>query len=611
MEQPHRARHVLSEAMRLRADDGNLLLGAARIAARLGDTAEAQSLLSGAKGKVRENDWLRAAAEIAEIRWDAATALRWTREILKLEPLTLDAHRAAVRLLSQLEGTAAALVHLESASAAYPHHYGLKRMLLDWNCNVGPEAAESAARELLRLDGADASARRELALALAMSNRAEEALQEANEAARIEPLNSHNFCILGHIYHQLQQPREALRHFRLALELSVDNRDALNALLALASTDTERKEELAFIRQQLIRQVVTGDGLLLFVELARPFVEPEALLGDLRQAHRERPDLWHAWAALVSQLCRVNRLDEALEVALEATKRLPHLPRIWLELAMVHQCRKEHNKEIAAAERAFEINPSWGDSAVALAEAYERIGQFKSDDARRVYERALQHSANDPQLHARYGDFLWRQGLKQPAFDAVQRAITLEPGYEWAWDLLRSWAGRCREPERTEKLARALSVERPNDFRVWLALARVLSEPNAMRERLNAVERALELRPRSTGAWDLKAELLAIGERFDEAVRTCKTGAATCPQDVHVLHARHAWIEARRGPAPEAIRLMRTVLAENATYVWGWYQLAQWLAEQNQLAEAALALDTLLRLRLASGVARPGWCGQH
>jgi tetratricopeptide (TPR) repeat protein len=595
VEQPARAREVLDEASRLRPNDGYLLLRNASLAAGLGDTVEADRLLNAARTQVRENDWLRSAAEIAEIQLDTAAALRWAREILRLEPLALDAHGGVARALAQLESSASALAHLRNACAEFPHHYGLQRLLVDWSREAGPEAAEAAARALLRVDPSDAWSRRELAVALTKLNRGEEALREAEESARIEPRNSFSYSVLGHIHRQLGQLPEARIQFRHAVELSVDNHDALAALVELAQTDKERKEELTFIEQQLIQQVVAGDGPVRFLELARPILQPEVLLKSLRQAHAERPDLWHAWGALVSQLAHLNQLDEALTVARQATERFSHVPRAWLDLATVHQWRNERELEIAAAQRAFEMNPTWPRTTLALANAYER--SEKLEEARRIYERALQHCPNDPQLHACHAHVLWRLRQKDASFAAVERALRLAPGYDWAWALLQAWASEAGEPERTAGFARTLTRDRLGETRTWLMLARVLNEPAGMPERLAAVERSLALDGRLTEAWDLKAQLLTAAERFDEAIQICREGAAVCSHEVHVLQGRHAGVEARRRQFPEAVRLMRAVLAENSSYAWGWDQLAEWLTEQKSLADAAAALEQLLRLR--------------
>jgi len=595
LQQPARACEVLGEAARMRPDDGYLMLHSASLVARLGQNVEADRLLQAARGKVRETDWLRAAAEIAEHRFDIAAALRWARDILRLEPLALDAHSSVARALARLEGPTVALAELKAACAQFPYHCGLKRLLVEWSSDSDPAAHESTVRELLRVSPSDAWARRELGLALDQAGRYEEALREASEAARIEPRSTFSFSVLGLIHRRCGQLDEARAQYRRAVELSVDNSEAVHALLSLAHTDAERREELQFIEQQLIEQVVSGDGLLAYLELARPVLDPESLLQSLRQAHQERPDLWHAWSALVSQFGHLGRLDEARDLAQRATERFPHLPRVWLDLAFVHLWRNEPGEEIAAAERAFEISPAWTPAALALTDALERRG--KLGDARGVYERALQHSGSDGQLHACYAHLLWRQGQKTAAFAAVERALRLAPDYEGAWRLLFGWADECGEPNRTEDLARVLAREWPGEPRVWLMLARVLKDPTDTPARLEAVERALELDNRLTVAWDLKAELLTAEERFEDAIRACETGVGVCTFQAHLLRGRRAWIEACRRRLPEAVRLMRSVLAENQNFVWGWSHLVQWLEELGSLEDAGAALEQLLRLR--------------
>ncbi len=595
LDQPKRAQDIYAEACRLRPDNGYLLLRSASLTAQLGEQAETERLLQAARDKVRRTDWLRACAEIAEIRLDTAASLKVAREILEIEPLALDAHGGVARALAQLEGSAAARAHLKSACARHPHHYGLQRTLVDWCREASKEEAESAARDLLRIDPADAWARRELATILTRFERNDEAMHEAMEAAQIEPRNSFSFSVTGHIRRRLKQIPEARADFRRAAELSVDNRDALHALLDLAPTDKERKEELAFIEAELIKQVVTGDGLLAFQELARPVLAPETLLQSLQRAHKERPDLWHAWSALGSQLGHLRRLDDAVAIAKQASERFPHMPRLWLDLALVHQWRKEPNAEIAAAQRAFEINPGWSRATLALSDALERAGKF--DDARKVFERALQHAGNDAQVHACFAFLLWRQQLRETAFSEVERALRIAPGYQWAWDLLHTWSTELGDTARAGDFARALTTERPGEMRVWLMLARVLTGREQMAERLAATDRALVLDARAADAWDLKAELLATDERFDEAMQVALEGTQHCNSEIYILQGRRAWIEALRRRLPEAVRLMREVLTENASYVWGWNQLAHWLVEQNSLVDAAAALEALHRLR--------------
>lgn len=595
LDQPDAARQVLAQALELRPDDGHLRLRAAALSVGATEPSQILSLLETARGKVREVDWWRTAAEIAENGGDALEALRCAREILQLEPLALDAHAGVARARALLEGPAAAVAHLREAVAAFPHHCGLRRLLVEWSRELGAAEVESAAHELLAVSPTDAWARRERALALMGLHRLDEAYAEALEAERIEPRQSASLAILGHVCVRRRDLDAARQAFHRALELSVDQGDAIQALIDLASTDRERAEELAVVQRELVRQVVTGDGLLTFLELARPILAPAALLDLLREAHRERPDLWHAWSALVSEFAQQGQLDAALDLAERATGRFPHLPRTWLDLALVQRWRNQPDAEIAAAQRAFELAPAWPRATAALSEAHERAGRL--DESRAVLERALRHAPKEPLLHAWLANVLWRLRDHEAAFRTIEQALRLAPAFEYAWNLFCGWCTASGRPELPERFAQDLARERPGDYRGWLMLARVLPGPAARPERLAALEHALELQPRSGEAWDLKAELLTASERFDEALEACNRGVANVDGDTSALRGRRAWVHARRGHLEDAVREMTAVLADNASYAWGWHQLAEWHLERQAFAEAEQAVEHLERLK--------------
>ena len=72
----------------------------------------------------------------------------------------------------------------------------------------------------------------------------------------------------------------------------------------------------------------------------------------------------------------MGRADVALERATQATERFPLVPRLWVDLAHVHQLRGDGPGERAALEQAVRINPGWGTAARELAAAHERAGDF-------------------------------------------------------------------------------------------------------------------------------------------------------------------------------------------------------------------------------------------
>lgn len=556
---------VLDAAQKLRPEDGELLLFSADSHAYYGKYDRAEALLHQAKGKVGEISWLRTAANLAQSRGELTTALKLWQQVLDVQPLAMDTNRAVARLLAETQSRTAALEFLQQAASRFPHHYGLHQLWCHWLHDDDPATAEAVLRRLIEIDPVDAWAHRELAWQLYRQRRLEEAFAEADIAYRLDPCDPSYFCVKGSLCTVAGQLREAKAAYQEAIRLSVDTDFAISELIALCTLPAEKREALDFIYEELVRQVTFGDGLLAFRQQAQNILEAEELLARLRSALTARPDLWHAWSAVIRQLAQMNQLEEALDLAKQGTERFPLLPRMWLELAKVYQSRKEREAEIAALEQTLQLNPNWAVAMRQLAEVYEQAGELEK--ARSVLEEAVLRTPLDAYNHGCLADILWRLGEKEAAFAQLEKAVQLEPSYSWGWDALRDWAKELQRSEVAVQRVRELTVSRGGEARSWLLLAQTLSEPEDLPERLAALDQAISLNPHCIDAYDLKAKLLGQAGRFDEALAACRPEVwEELPTS---LRSRAAWVESRRGNLDVSIGMMQVVVEIEPNFYGG------------------------------------------
>jgi tetratricopeptide (TPR) repeat protein len=170
--------------------------------------------------------------------------------------------------------------------------------------------------------------------------------------------------------------------------------------------------------------------------------------------------------------------------------------------------------------------------------------------------------------------------------------VQLEPGYERAWECLSGWSDVLGCPAKALESARELTARRGGEARSWLFLARLLDAPEQFDERLAALDKAIELNPRCTDAYDLRALALAQAGRWDEAEAACRPAAWNGHPPME-LRARSAWLLAERGDVEEAIQRMREVVAEEPQFYGGWSRLADWcrfVEDQPGYLQAAEAL---------------------
>ncbi|WP_435021774.1 tetratricopeptide repeat protein [Tundrisphaera sp. TA3] len=588
------AEAVLKEALRLRPDDGALLLHAARADASAGAFDRADSRLDAARGHCRRGDWLRVAAEVAQMRGDLVGALALWDEFLAGEPTDVDANRAAARLRAETEGADAALSHLEAACERSPFNYALRKLLIHYLRDERSAAdAEPVVRRLLADHPHDAWARRELAIILANRGEHAEAQAELHAAVLFEPGGSINESVRGYILERAGRVGEAREAYREAIRRDVDNGQALARLIETVGSHAERVADLTFIAAELTTQVTFGDGLLAFAGQARGTLDPAELMALLRAAHEKRPDLWHAWSALIRQHIVQGDASGARALAREATERFPLLAQVWRELAAACAAEGDRTGEREALGVALRISPGWGMAARLLAQSLEADGDYAG--SRTVLEQAAAHSPLDAGNHAYLADALWHLDEREAAVERMERSLRLEPGYEWGWRTLRDWLEQLGRAERLPALAREISDRRSGDASAWMALARTLDGPEALAERLDALDRAAAIDLQGTDAIDFKVRLLADAGRYDEAEAACRSPRWGDRPPVSI-RGRALWVMASRGDMAGAAERMQALLDENPDYAWGWFQLAEWrreVAPPEKYLEAAEAAARL------------------
>ncbi len=591
----HEAMEIAEAAIKLRPEDGDLLLFAADVylAASSENLPRAMELIEAARDKCPRGQWLRTAARLEYNAGGQHQALAHWREILVMQPLAIDAHRQVARLLAETEGTAAALAHLQAACDRFPHHYPLHELWVEWLADEPASVREPIIRRVVAMMPDDAAMHRDLAYLLAGERRFDEAWAEADIAGRLDPNNPSHPILPAILYRRQDRFEEAKVELRRAIELSVDSDYAIAALVDLCESRAERRAALEFVQQQLVKQVTFGDGLLAFREHARSVLEADELLALLRDALAERPDLWHAWSAVAQQLLSMHLLEDAWATIETANARFPLLQRLWLDRSQICRARHDSAGERAALENALRINPSWNVAVHALCEVYERERDYAK--CKELLEQAIVRNPFDAVSFVMLGEMLWRLDDQPGALARVQQAVQLEPGNEQAWDYLNAWSERLECPEKALESARELTERRSGEARSWLVLARMLDAPEQLDERLDAIERCLALNPRCTDAYDLQATSLAYAQRFDEALRVCQPPAFNAHPPME-LRARAAWVEYERGDTQLAIDRLRAVVEDEPHFYGAWSKLAEWCQMAQDLPGYLQAAEAMVKI---------------
>lgn len=590
LERTDEAREVRDEALQKHPSDGELLLFAAQSAGSVGEQGRSDEFLARAKDHSKPVEWMRAAARQRDAAGDTDEALRLLSEVVRLEPLGLASQRAFARLLAGKEGRESAIRHLHLMVQRFPHHQEMNELLVDWMDEEPLPEQENALRNLVSISQANAWAQRQLAIILAKQRRFDEAREHLELARMLAPNSSALHSTEGLIELLGGHLKDARAAFRKALQLEVDSDYAFDKLMEACGTLDERRVELAFVLDEMKRQVVRGDSLLNFQRHALSTLETQELADFLDEARSVRPDLWQAWVACSRQRMEMQEYETARKLCLEALKKFPVLPRLHVELADIARLMGDRAAEIESLREALRLNPAWAYAARKLADALESEGDFAA--SRILLEKALRHSPADSLLHGYLGHALWQLHQREDSVMHLEKAVSLDPGYNWAWRTLKDHAAALGRPDAALSLARKISERRAGELRSWIALAAIADDPE---ERLTALDRAITLAPLNVDPYADKIDLLLDLKRYDEALKALGSTAWGDKMPV-ALRIKETQVVAAQGEIREAAKRLREILADDPNHYAGWAQLADWRDEYKNYPAYLEAAREMVRI---------------
>lgn len=573
---------VLNEGLAVRPDDGELMMGAGRLLSGWGEQARAEMLITQARGKVREADWHKEMASIRTFFGKRDEAILHWKEVLCLQPHSLDAHRALARLLAEEGDSPQAVAYLEEATARYPDMPALWALRAEWERVLSAEGAIRCLEKTLALDPDDDWAFRELARQKMRQGDGAGALAAARESLSRAPRSPASHETLAGVYEDLSRLADARRSFEDAIRLDIDFTWSCHGLLRVCRDPSLKLTALQFIEAEMTRQVSDGTIVPEYRDMAYQFLDPQELLARLRGFCEERPDLWQTWAARAEQARDMDLPEEAFLCAEEMIRRFPLLPRSWMEKAQTHHLLGAYEEEIEMLRHAVNLSPGWGWAARQLSDALERLGRY--DEAQAVLERNLHHEPLTGASHGYLADLLWKRGRRDEAFAALLLGMQKCPSYDWGWTTLANWASELERTDEVIQLRDRHHSSRAHVVNWWLLSADIFSGWDRWEEALSLIEAGLIRHPGEVDFFERKAALLAGFDRFEDALVTCAEGSRINP-DSRSIRGREAFILMQSGKPQEAIRRMSALVETYPDYLWGIRQLVGWLRDRGRWEE--------------------------
>ena len=254
----------------------------------------------------------------------------------------------------------------------------------------------------------------------------------------------------------LGRPREAVVHYRRAIELKADYVEA-HTNLGNVLKDLGNYRDAAELYERVIALKPSAEAHYNLANAFSQLGRPDDAISSYRHALALKPDLVEAHNNLANALVAGGRLEEALIHFQRALELRPTLVEARVNLAAMLLQQGKLDAAADYLQRALGINPGFPDCHVNLGNVY--LAQGRLDEAAQCYRQALALKPDVAEAHNNLGIVLAARGDFEEAGRRYQQALGLKPDFVDAHNnLARALLSMGQAGDALGILRRALAI---------------------------------------------------------------------------------------------------------------------------------------------------------
>jgi tetratricopeptide (TPR) repeat protein len=228
---------------------------------------------------------------------------------------------------------------------------------------------------------------------------------------------------------------QAIEHYRAALRLDPDYGEALTGLGALLLVQKRVEEAQPLFEKALSIDPNHATALINLAMIDQGRGNAESALARLRQVIARNPDYAEARLNLGSLLASLKKHEEAIQHLSKAIELNPKMAVAHLNLAAAYVETRQWEKAEEHYRHVQSLNPRMAHAHIGLGNA--QALQEKHADAVVSYRKAIALGGANARTYTQLALSLLSLGEKQPATEALQQALQLDPQYAPARRALR------------------------------------------------------------------------------------------------------------------------------------------------------------------------------
>ncbi|XP_058047768.1 protein O-mannosyl-transferase TMTC1 isoform X4 [Ahaetulla prasina] len=345
--------------------------------------------------------------------------------------------------------------------------------------------------------------------------------------------------------------REAVYHYKTALQLYPRHASALNNLGTLTKDMAQAKE---YYTKALQLNPQHNRVLFNLGNLLKNQGKKEEAVLLLRNSIQYGPDFSDAYSSLASLLAEQEQLKEAEEVYQAGIENCPESSDLHNNYGVFLVDTGSPETAVSHYQKAIELSPGHHVAMVNLGRLYRSLGQNKNAEV--WYKRALK-VARKVEILSPLGALYYNTGRYEDALKIYREAASLQPSNKETRLALAQVLTTMGQAKEAEQMLSHIVTEGAECLECYRLLSAIYSKQENYNKALEAIDKALQLKPKDpkiiSELFFTKGNQLREQNHLDKAFESYKVSVDFNPEQAQawmnmggIEHIKGNYITARQ-----------------------------------------------------------------
>jgi putative PEP-CTERM system TPR-repeat lipoprotein len=315
--------------------------------------------------------------------------------------------------------------------------------------------------------------------------------------------------------------------------------------------------------------------------------DTEGAISDLEAASSLDPNVSTADLALVANLLRQGKSDEALAAVGALEKKQPSNPLVYNLKGLVYVVKRDLVNARASFEHALQVQSDYLPAVASLAQI-DRMEQ-KPDVARKRFQAILDKEPKNEQALLGYAELVASLGGDPAEIESlIKRAVTASPQSFAPRLALINFYLRKGDAKQAQLAAQEANAAQPNDARTLEMLGQIQLASGETTLAIGTFNKLVAARPGSPDALMRLGRALAVAKDYDRAIERMREALKINP-DLFEASREIAAIYVMSGHPDQAAQEVKTLQRLRPDDPRVYVLEGDLLAAQKKLAESEIA----------------------